>query len=103
MGAQAVPMSEAKRPIVVVVGKESSGKSQLIASLTGQQAYTANFRGTTVSCEIFATGTNDLVDTPGILLKGDNLTTALALRSLQRTERVLLVLKAPQIGEDLDE
>lgn len=92
-----------KRATVVVVGKESSGKSQLISSLTGQRAYTANFRGSTVSCEVFTTDKNEFIDTPGILLKSDNLTTALALHKLQQTEKVLVVLKASQIAEDLEE
>jgi ferrous iron transport protein B len=88
---------------IVVIGKESAGKSQLISSLTGQRAYAANFRGSTVSCDMFSTSTKEFIDTPGILLKADNLTTALALQKLRQTEKVLLVLKATQLAEDLKE
>jgi Fe2+ transport system protein B len=88
---------------VVVVGKESSGKSQLISSLTGCAAYSSNFRGTTVSCEVFSDTKNEYIDTPGVLLQSDTLTTSLALQKLRETEKVLLVLKAPQLGEDLEE
>jgi Fe2+ transport system protein B len=45
--------SKLERDCVVVIGKESTGKSQLIASLTGQSAYSANFRGSTVACETY--------------------------------------------------
>jgi Fe2+ transport system protein B len=88
---------------VVVVGKESSGKSQLISSLTGRKAYSSNFRGTTVSCEVFAGDQNEFIDTPGILLQSDALTTSMALEKLGQTEKVLLVLKATQLTEDLKE
>jgi len=92
-----------ERETVVVVGKESTGKSQLISSLTGRQAYSSNFRGTTVNCEIFTGEKNQFIDTPGILLQSDALTTSLALRTLRETETVLLVLKATQLPEDLKE
>jgi ferrous iron transport protein B len=90
-----------KRTTVAVIGKESSGKSQLISSLTGQRAYTSNFRGSTVTCEIFDTENHEFIDTPGILLKADNVTTALALHKLRDTEKVLIVVKAPQLEPDL--
>jgi len=95
--------SATQRASVVVIGKESSGKSQLIASLTGQWAYTANYRGSTVACDIFPADNVDLVDTPGILLKSDSVTTALALDKLQESEKVLLVVKAPDLANDLEE
>jgi Fe2+ transport system protein B len=88
---------------VVVIGKESSGKSQLISSLTGRRAYSSNFRGTTVNCEIFTGDKNQFIDTPGILLQSDALTTSLALEKLRDTETVLFVLKATQLAEDLKE
>jgi Fe2+ transport system protein B len=91
------------RTSVVVIGKESSGKSRLIESLTGQRAYAANYRGITVTCEIFPADNVDFVDTPGILLKSDSMTTALALDKLHDSDRVLLVLKAPDLDEDLQE
>jgi ferrous iron transport protein B len=95
------PIQESRT--VVIVGKESSGKSQLVSSLTGRRAHSSNFRGTTVNCEIFADGDNDFIDTPGILLRSDTLTTSMALQKVRETEKVLLVLKAPQLKEDLEE
>src|SRR5215213_5328944 len=38
---------------VVVIGKESTGKSQLVASLTGGSARASNFSGATVACETY--------------------------------------------------
>ena len=96
-------VSPKQRASVIVIGKESSGKSQLIASLTGRRAYTANYRGTTVTCDIFRADHIDLVDTPGILLKSDSVTTALALNKLRQSDRVLLVLKEPDLANDLQE
>ena len=45
--------SQLERDCIVVIGKESTGKSQLIASLTGQTAHSANFRGSTVTCDTY--------------------------------------------------
>ncbi len=59
----------------VVIGKESTGKSQLVASLTGRPAYVSNFRGATVSCEFYEGPTCTFVDTPGILRQSDTVTT----------------------------
>jgi hypothetical protein len=56
-----------------------------------------------VACDIFPTGSIDLVDTPGILLKSDSVTTVLALDKLQGSDKVLLVLKAPELASDLEE
>lgn len=44
-----VTPSKLERDCVVVIGKESMDKSQLIASLTGQTARSANFRSSTVT------------------------------------------------------
>jgi Fe2+ transport system protein B len=99
-GAVAGSIVIQERGTVVVIGKESSGKSQLISSLTGRKAYSSNFRGTTVSCEVFAGDDNDFIDTPGILLQSDSITTGMALQKLQQNDTVLLVLKATQIGDD---
>src|SRR5262249_16887139 len=96
-------VSATQRASVVVIGKESSGKSQLIAALTGQRPYTANYRGSTVACDIFPADNIDLVDTPAILLKSDSMSTALALDKLRDSDRVLLVVKAPDLANDLEE
>jgi Fe2+ transport system protein B len=52
---------------------------------------------------VFAGDQNEFIDTPGILLQSDALTTSMALEKLGQTEKVLLVLKATQLTEDLNE
>lgn len=87
---------------IVVVGHESVGKSQLIASLTGRACYSSNFRGTTVACESFELADTVLIDTPGILRQSDTETTRLALDRLEASDTVLLVVKATHIDDELE-
>lgn len=86
---------------VVVIGKESSGKSQLISSLTLRPAYVSNFRGSTISCEAYPGRSCTFIDTPGILRQSDTLTTRTALDRLDESDTVLLVLQATHIDDDL--
>lgn len=88
---------------VLAVGKESVGKSALIRSLTGAPATSQNFRGTTVACESYAVGDYILVDAPGILRESDSETTRRALGALAEADRVLLVVQATHLDEDLDD
>src|SRR5215510_1683973 len=84
---------ESNQSCVVIVGKESAGKSQLVASLTGRPAYSSNFRGSTINCEFYRGSSWTFVDTPGILRRSDTLTTSLALDQLAQSDRVLLVVR----------
>lgn len=100
--------SKLERDCIVVIGKENTGKSQLIASLTGQTAHSANFRGSTVTCDTYQseTYTDDtsvltFIDTPGILYRSDSVTTKKALRQLQENDTVLLIVKATDVDRDL--
>ncbi|MEO0014235.1 MAG: hypothetical protein RLZZ535_2624 [Cyanobacteriota bacterium] len=93
--------SKIERNCIVVIGKESTGKSQLIASLTGQSAYSANFRGSTVACETYQSEAYTFIDTPGILYRSDSATSRQALRQLQENDTVLLVVKATDVDRDL--
>ena len=86
---------------VVVIGNESTGKSQLISSLTGEYPQVSNFRGSTVSCEVYSCREQSFVDTPGILRESDTETTRLALSALERHESVLIVAQATHLDEDL--
>lgn len=88
---------------VIVVGKESVGKSQLISSLTGTFPATANLRGTTVSCDVYEDGDRCFVDTPGILRDSDSVTTRMALSELSKNETVLLVVSSTHLDDDLSE
>ncbi|WP_373539457.1 GTPase [Chamaesiphon sp.] len=86
---------------IVIIGKENTGKSQLIASLTGKSAYSTNFRGSTVACETYSGDGVTFVDTPGILYRSDAATTRIALAQLEFHDTVLLVVKATHVDEDL--
>lgn len=88
-------------PRVVVVGQESSGKSQLVTSLVRRPAYVANFGGSTVSCDVYAGDSVEFVDTPGILMNSDSVTTHMALEQLRDSDRVLVVIKATHIDASL--
>jgi len=88
---------------VVVVGKESVGKSELVASLTGDRPTSGNFRGTTVRSERYTTDTHEFVDTPGVVLDADTEATREALTALEEDETVLLVVPATDIDSDLDD
>lgn len=88
---------------VVVIGKESVGKSQLLASLTGCSATVGNFRGTTVSCDCYECRGTRFVDTPGIMRQSDSATTRLALDRLHATDTVLIVAQATHLDDDLAE
>ena len=87
---------------IVVIGKENVGKSQLVASLSGAKSRSANFRGSTVSCEHYQSANGDsYIDTPGILRQSDNETTQLALDQLRGEDRVLVVAQATHLDDDL--
>jgi len=88
---------------VVVVGKESVGKSELVASLTGDRPTASNFRGTTVRAERYSGDGYTFVDTPGIVLDADTEGTRAALDALGEDEKVMLVVPATDIDEDLDD
>ncbi len=86
---------------IVVIGKENTGKSQLIASLTHRTPYSSNFRGSTITCECYMGDGMMFIDTPGILYRSDTTTTRSALEQLQKGDRILLVVKATHADEDL--
>jgi Fe2+ transport system protein B len=87
----------------VLIGKESSGKSQLVAALTGGSAHSSNVRGSTVNNERYEGNGFVLVDTPGILRQSDTLTTRTALSELNRSDAILLVVQATCLDDDLDD
>lgn len=93
--------SKLERDCIVVIGKENTGKSQLISSLTGQTAHSANFRGSTVTCDTYQSEAYTFIDTPGILYRSDSVTTKKALRQLQENDTVLLIVKATDVDRDL--
>lgn len=86
---------------IVLIGKESSGKSRLASSLTKHPPRSANFRGSTVYCAVYPAEGLLIVDTPGILLQSDSLTTPMATAEVRKGDQVFLVIKATQIDDDL--
>ena len=88
---------------VVVVGKESVGKSELVASLTGDSPTSGNFRGTTTRSERYTTPTHEFIDTPGIVLDSDTEATRDALREVDNNETVMLVVPATDLDSDLED
>jgi Fe2+ transport system protein B len=87
---------------VIVIGKEGVGKSQLISSLTNQDAQSTNLRGSTISCEYYRKDKIIFIDTPGIIFDSDSETTRIAMASLDTNNLVLLVIHATHIDQDLD-
>jgi len=88
---------------VVLVGKESVGKSQLLSSLAGVAAGEMNFRGSTVAVQRYVTPQVTYIDTPGILRQSDTETTRRALAELNLHDSVLLVMQATQLDHDLQD
>ena len=85
----------------VIVGKESTGKSELAAALTGRSPSSTNIEGSTIACETYQTRDDAFIDTPGILFRSDTATTRAAIAQLQAHDRILLVVKATHIDSDL--
>ncbi|MEL6401241.1 MAG: nucleoside recognition domain-containing protein [Cyanobacteria bacterium J06626_4] len=85
----------------IIVGKESTGKSELAAALTGRSPTSTNIQGSTIACETYQTRDDALIDTPGILFRSDTATTRTALAQLQAHDQILLVVKATHMDDDL--
>ncbi|MEM9121212.1 MAG: nucleoside recognition domain-containing protein [Cyanobacteria bacterium P01_F01_bin.56] len=96
-----MPHAPPTQRTTVIVGKESTGKSELAAALTGRSPASTNIQGSTIACETYQTRDDALIDTPGILLRSDTLTTRTALAQLQVHDRILLVVKATHVDDDL--
>lgn len=90
-------------PSVVLIGRESVGKTQLAAALTGRSASPANFRGSTVGVDRYRGHGWDIIDTPGILRSSDAETTRLALQELAVHDQIVLVVQATCLDQDLRE
>ncbi|MDV3352186.1 50S ribosome-binding GTPase [Leptothoe sp. LEGE 181152] len=86
---------------IVLIGKESTGKSALAAALTGQCPTSTNIQGSTIACDRYRLGDALLIDTPGILFHADTDTTRTALAQLQAHDTIVLLVKATHIDDDL--
>ena len=96
-----MPHAPPAQRTTVIVGKESTGKSELAAALTGRSPDSTNIQGSTIACETYQTRDDAFIDTPGILFRADTITTRTALAQLQAHDRILLVVKATHIDDDL--
>ncbi|ERN41296.1 Fe2+ transport system protein B [Rubidibacter lacunae KORDI 51-2] len=96
-----MPTTPPAQRSTVIVGKESTGKSELAAALAGRSPVSTNIQGSTIACETYQTRNDTLIDTPGILFRSDTATTRTALAQLQTHDRILLVVKATHIDDDL--
>ncbi|MBO9998948.1 MAG: 50S ribosome-binding GTPase [Cyanobacteria bacterium SID2] len=96
-----MPSATPTHRTTVIVGKESTGKSELAAALTGRSPVSTNIQGSTIACETYQTRDDTFIDTPGILFRSDTATTRTALAQLQTHETILLVVKATHVDDDL--
>lgn len=90
---------------VVLAGLESAGKSALFRGLTGHATGDeANFRGSTVTCRkcrLHDCGC-DLIDTPGIRVRGDAETTRTALKATHEADVVLMVARGTHAVSEVE-
>ena len=96
-----MPHTPLAQRTTVIIGKESTGKSELAAALTGHSPVSTNIQGSTIACDTYQTRDDAFIDTPGILFRADTATTRTALSQLQVHNRILLVVKATHIDDDL--
>ena len=96
-----MPHAPTAQRTTIIVGKESTGKSEPAAALTGLSPVSTNIQGSTIACETYQTRDDAFIDTPGILFRSDTATTRTALAQLQAHDRILLVVKATHVDEDL--
>lgn len=91
-------------PKIVLIGLESVGKSALFRTLTGEvTGDEQNVRGSTVTVRSapLQAAKAQLVDTPGIRLSDDSLTSRLALEQLNAADTVLLVVRGTHAQVEL--
>ncbi|MGD1937075.1 MAG: nucleoside recognition domain-containing protein [Cyanophyceae cyanobacterium] len=96
-----MPIVSTAQRTTVIVGKESTGKSELAAALTGRSPTSMSIEGSTITCETYQIRDDIFIDTPGIFFRSDTAATRAALDQLRAHDRVLLVIKATHIDDDL--
>ncbi len=86
----------------VLIGLESVGKTQLLASLTGKLPMPENFRGSTIACDTYRDGEVRWTDTPGLYRESETATTKATLETLGNATRIVLVARAVRAREELE-
>ena len=94
-------MQQTVKQQVMVIGKESTGKSLVSAALTGKIPRNENYKGSTVSCDVYEGEMLRIIDTPGVLLQGDTVNAALTIKTLSENDTVILVIRATSMDRDL--
>ncbi|MYL29899.1 ferrous iron transporter B [Halobacillus halophilus] len=88
-----------------LAGLESVGKTALFRHLTGHQTgVETNVKGSTVTISSGALkddSTVKIFDTPGIRFKDDSVTTRMALNQMKDLNKIILVVKASNLKDDL--
>lgn len=87
---------------VLVLGMESVGKTQLLASLVKKLPQPENYRGSTLACETYRDGDLRWTDTPGLYRDSETATAKASLDELKGAERVALVVRADRVSEELE-
>jgi ferrous iron transport protein B len=87
---------------VVLVGRESVGKSELAAALSGAPSRSANYRGSTLAPESYAAGGLEVVDTPGLYRLSDREALGALLASRGQEDCTAVVVQATRLDEDLE-
>ena len=92
-------------PSIVLAGFESAGKTALFRRLTGEATgHEANFRGSTITCRSCHSAACDcnIVDTPGIRLIADTETTRLALKAIDSSDTLLIVVRGTNLQQEIE-
>jgi ferrous iron transport protein B len=101
-----VPPQLASNATFILIGLESSGKSALFRSLTGYATGDENnVRGSTIHVRSgrLPGERGVLIDTPGIRLKDDSLTTEIALRNIEQDATILLVARGTHAKNEIED
>ncbi|MEM7601459.1 MAG: nucleoside recognition domain-containing protein [Verrucomicrobiota bacterium] len=94
----------AKEPVArtLLLGLESVGKTQLLASLVKKLPQPENYRGSTLACETYRDGDLRWTDTPGLYRDSETETSKSSLAELNGAERVAVVVRADRAKEELE-
>lgn len=99
--APADSVSPKLAPVVLLIGAESVGKTELAAGLSGRAGQGFNFRGSTISCQRFNGPSATWIDTPGLLHVGESASSALTMAELTKSDNAMLVLSWPGLTAEL--
>lgn len=88
--------------MILAIGMESVGKTQLLSRLCRRYATPDNFRGSTLACESYFGAGIHWIDAPGLCRDSETETAKATLSALSESDKVLLVVRADQAEEQLE-